>query len=113
MSFEVPPVSGVEPSLPTSAAPRTDKPLAATTREDDAVQVDMIPASPPAELHDQIDAAAQRYDELQAKGRELHFAFDDESKRVVIQVRDTQGNVLDTIPPSKALDVVSGGNLGL
>ena len=27
MSFEVPPVSGVEPSLPTSAAPRTDLPM--------------------------------------------------------------------------------------
>ena len=43
----------------------------------------------------------------------LHFAYDDSSKRVVIQVRDTNGNVLDTIPPSKALDVVSGGDLGL
>ncbi|HEY1597291.1 MAG TPA: flagellar protein FlaG [Thermoleophilaceae bacterium] len=111
MSFEVPPVTGVEPSLSTPTTQRTDKPLAATTREDDAVHVDMIPASPPAELHDQIDAASQRVDDLQAKGRELHFSLDESSKRVVIEVRDTKGNVLSTIPPSKALDVVSGGDL--
>ncbi len=111
MSFEVPPVSGVEQVLPAAPAQRTDKPLTATTMEDDAVQVDMIPSSPPPELHDQIDAASQRVDELRSEGRELHFAYDDEAKRVVIQVRDTKGNVLDTIPPSKALEVATGGSL--
>ena len=43
MSFEVPPVTGVEPTLRTSATQRTDKPLAATTREDDAAEADDPP----------------------------------------------------------------------
>lgn len=111
MSFEVPPVSS-SASLPASAAAgRTDKPQAANGKDVDAVQLDMIPSSPPAELHDQIDAAAQRVDELKADGRELHFSFNEHSKRVEIQVRDLKGNVLRTIPPSHALAVISGDKL--
>ncbi len=110
MSFEVPPVSGAEQVMPAQATRRTDKQVAAT-REDSAVQVDMIPSSPPAELHDQIDAAGQRVDELRSQGRELHFAYDKSTQRVQIQVRDLDGNVLRTIPPSKALEVASGASL--
>jgi uncharacterized FlaG/YvyC family protein len=110
MSFEVPPVGG--PELPAGApVQRTDKPQAANGKDVDAVQLDMIPSSPPEELYDQIDAAASRVDELKAEGRELHFAFDDASKRVVVEVRDLKGNVLRTIPPSKALSVATGDKL--
>ena len=42
---------------------------------------------------------------------ELHFSKDSETGRVVIQVRDLDGNVLKTIPPSRALDVMSGAAL--
>ncbi len=110
MSFEVPPVSGtsVPPSTPVE---RTDKPQAVNGKDDDAVQLDMIPSSPPPELYDQIDAAASRVDELKAEGRELHFSFDDASKRVQIEVRDLKGNVLRTIPPSKAISVATGAKL--
>jgi uncharacterized FlaG/YvyC family protein len=110
MSFEVPPVS----STPVPAAQpvdRTDKPQAVTGKDVDAVQLDMIPSSPPEELYDQIDAAAQRADELKSEGRELHFSFNEESKRVQIEVRDLKGNVLRTIPPSKALSVATGDKL--
>jgi hypothetical protein len=30
---------------------------------------------------------------------------------VIVEVRDLEGNVLRTIPPSKALDVIAGGAL--
>src|ERR671936_2341840 len=111
MSFEVPPV-GSSASVPASAAvERTDKPQAANGKDADAVQLDMIPSSPPQELYDQIDAAAQRVDELRNDGRELHFSYNEQSKRVEIQVRDLKGNVLRTIPPSKALSVASGEKL--
>jgi uncharacterized FlaG/YvyC family protein len=111
MSFEVPPVSST-PAVPASApVERTDKPHTVNGKDNDSVQVDMIPASPPAELYGQIDAAAQRVDELKAEGRELHFSFDDASKRVQIEVRDLKGNVLRTIPPSKALSVANGEKL--
>jgi flagellar protein FlaG len=110
MSFEVPPVSST--SVPAAQpVERTDKPQAANGKEVDAVQLDMIPSSPPAELHDQIDAAAKRVDDLQAEGRELHFSYNEESKRVQIQVKDLNGNVLRTIPPSKALSVATGDTL--
>jgi uncharacterized FlaG/YvyC family protein len=48
---------------------------------------------------------------LKSEGRELHFAYNDQSKRVEIQVRDLKGNVLRTIPPSKALSVAAGDKL--
>ena|SRR5437764_11236765 len=111
MSFEVPPVSSSTSVPATAAVERTDKPQAANGKDVDAVQLDMIPSSPPPELHDQIDAAGQRVDELKAEGRELHFSFNEHSKRVEIQVRDLKGNVLRTIPPSKALSVASGEKL--
>jgi flagellar protein FlaG len=52
-----------------------------------------------------------RVDELKSEGRELHFSFNEESKRVQIEVRDLKGNVLRTIPPSKALSVATGDKL--
>lgn len=110
MSFEVPPVGGT-PVPPSAPVERTDKPQAANGKDVDAVQLDMIPSSPPEELYDQIDAAASRVDELKADGRELHFSFDNASKRVQIEVRDLKGNVLRTIPPSKALSVATGDKL--
>ena len=111
MSFEVPPVSSSASVPASAAASRTDKPQAANGKDVDAVQLDMIPSSPPPEHHDQIDAASQRVDELKADGRELHFSFNEQSKRVEIQVRDLKGNVLRTIPPSKALSVATGDKL--
>jgi flagellar protein FlaG len=111
MSFEVPPVGSTPPVSPAAPVERTDKPQAANGKDSDAVQVDMIPASPPEELYGQIDAAAKRVDELKAQGRELHFSFDHASKRVQIEVRDLKGNVIRTIPPSKALSVASGEKL--
>jgi hypothetical protein len=111
MSFEVPPVSST-PAVPASApVERTDKPYAVNGKDVDSVQLDMIPSSPPPELYGQIDAAADRVDELKAEGRELHFSFDHSSKRVQIEVRDLKGNVLRTIPPSKALSVATGEKL--
>jgi flagellar protein FlaG len=111
MSFEVPPVSSSASVSASSAASRTDKPQAANGKDVDAVQLDTIPSSPPEELHDQIDAAARHVDELRAQGRELHFSFNEQSKRVEIQVRDLKGNVLRTIPPSTALSVATGEKL--
>jgi flagellar protein FlaG len=37
--------------------------------------------------------------------------MDADSGRVVVQVRDLEGHVIRTIPPSQALDVLSGGSL--
>jgi hypothetical protein len=67
-----------------------------------------LPAEPPVEVRDAVGAAAARAAELRAANRELHFQKDERSGHVVVQVRDLAGNVIRTIPPSAALDVMSG-----
>jgi flagellar protein FlaG len=76
-----------------------------------AVTVDALPSRPPLEVLQEMEAAARRYDELRSQQRELHFRHDANANRVVVEVRDLDGNVLRTIPPSKALDVIAGGPL--
>ena len=72
---------------------------------------DVIPASPPPEVLAEVDAAWARADELAAQNRELHFARDEHTGRMIIEVRTLDGEVLRTIPPSEALNVMSGGTL--
>jgi flagellar protein FlaG len=70
-----------------------------------------IPASPPPDVLREVQAAGRRAAELAAQHRELHFEKDQASGRVIVQVRDLDGNVLRTIPPSHALAVMSGAAL--
>jgi flagellar protein FlaG len=67
-----------------------------------------VPTSPPPDVLREVQAAGRRVAELVAQHRELHFQKDAASGRVIIQVRDLDGNVLRTIPPSRALEVMSG-----
>jgi flagellar protein FlaG len=76
-----------------------------------AATVDALPSRPPLEVLQEMEAAARRYDELRSQQRELHFKHDAQLNRVVVEVRDLDGNVLRTIPPSRALDVIAGGSL--
>jgi uncharacterized FlaG/YvyC family protein len=112
MSFEVPPLSSADKVLGAQPVQRTDKPQPASNLEGtDAVRLDTIPSQPPDELKDEMARASQRVDELKADGRQLHFAYDEGAGRVVVQVQDLDGNVLRTIPPSKALQVAAGDKL--
>jgi hypothetical protein len=70
-----------------------------------------VPPAPTAEARELVDRAAERVDELYAQNRELHFTRAPDSNRVVIEVRDLDGNVIKTIPPAQALDIMSGGKL--
>jgi flagellar protein FlaG len=72
---------------------------------------DVIPSSPPPGVLAEVDAAWERAAELAAQNRELHFKRDEQSGRTIIEVRTLDGEVLRTIPPSKMLDVMSGGEL--
>jgi flagellar protein FlaG len=73
--------------------------------------LDSIPPAPTEEARAMVDRAAQVVDDLYKNHRELHFSVDKSTNRVVIEVRDLEGHVLKTIPPAKALDVMSGGAL--
>ena len=116
MELNVPPVGGTDGAGGPARAPRSAsaagkaKDFSKELSEASDVHVD-IPASPPSELRAEIERASARQDELRAAGREMHFATDPQSGRLVIEVRDLDGNVLRTIPPSKALDVIAGAPL--
>jgi flagellar protein FlaG len=109
MSLEIgrltfqPPVAPA--SRPAPATPATGFAVAA------ADAADVIPPTPPREVLAEVKRAAARAEEMAAGDRELHFSRDTDSGRIVVEVRDLEGNVLRTIPPSKALDVMSGGGL--
>jgi flagellar protein FlaG len=94
------------PALPARA-------VAPPTREDGsaAVTVDTIPAGPPPEVLDAMSVAAQAYERLAAEDRHMRFMIDERTGHFEIEVHDLRGNVLFTVPPSKALDVASGGAL--
>jgi hypothetical protein len=79
---------------------------------EEAVEVNTIPASPPAELTEEFSVAARAYDELAADGRRLHFAVNRATGRVTVEVHDLSGKVLSTVSPSQALAVAAGGSLG-
>lgn len=66
---------------------------------------------PPAELRAQVQAASRRWEELHAMGRELHFEQSAEGDRVVVEVRDLEGRLIDTVTPSRALEIAAGGAL--
>jgi flagellar protein FlaG len=115
MSFEIGPISPIERGTParrvSNTTPGFSLDLARTTSETPAVihtTTVGIPDAPPAEVRDAIGAAAARAAELRSQNRELHFEKDESSGRVIIQVRDLAGNVIRTIPPSSALEIMSG-----
>jgi FlaG protein len=116
MSFEIGPLQPVTPGFATRRpAPATSADfsvtLARATAPKGDVAVISLPHSPPPEVLDEVARARDRAAELAANNRELHFSTDEESGRVIVQVRDLEGNVIRTIPPSDALMVMSGGPL--
>lgn len=109
MNFDIPPIGGPERAGPTPrTAPASQANFGAEL--DAAVNVSTMPASPPPSVLDEMDAAARVADELRAQMRELHFQ-PTKGGRVVVQVRDLDGNVIRTIPPAQALEIAAGAGL--
>ncbi len=114
MSLDVARIEPITPGTAPERAPRDPRATSSGTARDAAdVSSSEIPASPPADVQDAVDAAARVARELRAQGRELHFVPASESKdgKTRVEVRDLDGNVLRTIPPSQALDVATGSPL--
>ena len=116
MSFEIGPLRPVTPgfavrrSAPAASADFSVELARAGAPKGD-IAVISLPPSPPPEVLDEVAVARDRAAELAASNRELHFSTDQATGRVIVQVRDLQGNVIRTIPPSHALHVMSGGAL--
>ena len=117
MSFQLPRVappdpvelSAVQPRPPVERADPSTQPQLRPVDTVEGVRVDTLPSRPPVEILEEMAAADRRYEELRAQQRQLHFTHDDVANRVVVEVRDLDGNVLRTVPPSKALDIIAGG----
>lgn len=109
MDFNIPPIGGSERA---GASPRSApaQQAAFAPALEAAVNVNTLPASPPASVLEEMNAAARAADKLHELGRELHFE-PTASGRVIVQVRDLDGNVLRTVPPTTALEVASGAPL--
>jgi uncharacterized FlaG/YvyC family protein len=58
-----------------------------------------------------MGVADQAYKNLKANGSEVTFKVDEATGKLQIEVHDTHGNVLFTLPPHKLLDVAEGGSL--
>jgi hypothetical protein len=101
-------------SRPPIAAGRAGDPVnpyASDGRRGPAPVSNPIPPGPPPEVLDAMGAAADAYDRLKTAGRRLHFETDPVTGRLTVQVLDPDGNVITTLPPSKVLDLASGGSL--
>ena len=72
---------------------------------------DAIPPSPPPGVLDAIGTATETYDELESRGRRMHFDLDGQSGGLTIQVLDSDGDVVGTVSPRELLDIAAGGPL--
>jgi uncharacterized FlaG/YvyC family protein len=70
-----------------------------------------VPPAPTPEARELVAKAAEVVEQMRKNNRELHFTHDEDTNRVVIQVRDLDGKVLKTIPPSEAMNIMAGGEL--
>jgi hypothetical protein len=117
MSSPILPPQGPISTRPT-LAPATGRRLSASgnalgvSSSEPPVSVDTFPSSPPSEVLDQMTAAAHTYESLRAQGHELHFAHDNQSGRIAIELRDRDGNSVRAVSPSEALEIAGGKPLG-
>ena len=109
MTFEVPPISGIDraPRVTPEPRPRT----APTGTAAPAVTVDTLPAVPPPEVLEQVAEAAEIAERLREMGRQLHFEPGGPNGRIIIEVRDLEGRVVRTVPPAESLAIATGSPL--
>jgi hypothetical protein len=110
MDFNIPPIAGGVERTGTTPRNASARKADFSASLDAAVNVSTLPASPPPVVLEDMHAAAQVAAELHAQQRELHFETAGNG-RVIVQVRDLDGNVIRTIPPAQALEVASGAPL--
>lgn len=108
MSYDIGSVGRTPAPVPSQKARSSAPAPAQAAHETDTVTVDTIPASPPPEVQDAMGVANQAYHNLQAQGSELRFKVNESTGKLSVEVHDTKGNLLFTVPGSTALDVASG-----
>ncbi len=66
---------------------------------------------PPEELLEEMGLAAEVYERLAERGREVRFQLDPTTGRVTVEVHDLDGRLLHRLPPSRALEIAGGEGL--
>jgi hypothetical protein len=66
------------------------------------------PEWPPQRVWREVDDAAEVWDDLHARGRQVHFEIEEATGRLAIEMRDLDGNVLETLSPSETLAIAAG-----
>jgi hypothetical protein len=111
MSFDITSVARTAAVVPTPTSHAANVSPSVSAPSADPVTVDTIPASPPPEVHQAMAKAAQAYQDLKDNGSELRFKVDAATGKLEVEVHDTHGNLLFTLPPHKVLDLADGGSL--
>jgi hypothetical protein len=62
----------------------------------------------PAEVRDEMAAAARMYDVLQAQGHAMRFEQQPQAQRVTAELRTVGGDVVRRVPLVEAIDIVGG-----
>ena len=104
------PTAYAAPAVPAVSRPQDAAQLTKGVEETGTIVGD-VPPAPTPEARELVAKAAEVVEAMHKNNRELHFSRDEESNRVVIQVRDLDGKVLKTIPPSEVLNIMAGGEL--
>ena len=111
MNMDVPPLGPAgrttAPARP-AAAERAAQGFDAAAR---AAAVDSdIPASPPASVMREVEAAALRAEWMREHGHELRFEIDRSVPTGIrIEVRDLEGKVIRQVPLMEGLAIATGG----
>lgn len=96
---------------PSSARRITASAKVQAAAPSEPVSLETFPSAPPPEVLDQMAATAQAYENLHAGGGELRFTYDEQSGRMLIQVRDLGGAPLRAVSASEAIAIAAGGSL--
>ena len=108
------PYQQLAPVHPESKITATEQPAQPSWRTQPTTGVESgtivgdVPPAPTPEARELVAKAAEVVQKMHENNRELHFTKDETTNRVIIQVRDLDGNVLKTIPPKSALDFLTG-----
>jgi hypothetical protein len=70
-----------------------------------------IPASPPSEVLDAIDAAFAACERLEAAGRQVRFVTDEATGRLSAELTDRDGVRLRSLSGRAVLDLAAGATL--
>ena len=99
---------------PVREVPRSER-VRVSPQRTPADAAGAFPATPPPEVLAALDEGARVMRELSEARVELHFAVEqsEAGKRVRIEVREADGDVVRDIPARKLLDVLAGDVRGL